>query len=487
MNEILKKINDNLLLVLGFTFLLIIILINFYLQKFHFIQIYGVFGILLGAFFLNRFYNYSIKYIPFAEYLFVIYLTYYFLLSFFLYEVHPVYSDVSITDLYNAINIFLIFAFIFSIYLFFQKEFFKNEIKKYNFSLLNTSKFVDIIVILLGTVLFITNRSNILICNDYQFINNNIQIIVHTISYFGSFICLFGIFSLYLKLRNKFFTSLLILYLIFYCLISVSNSGSANFAILVFMLLSIFYTIKNKKVPIIIFLCVPLVLSILSVKDIVRIQLDPGPKVQCTNFLNSSKILGKSYLSFLTEHVEYRDDKNNLVKRTFFTKDTTLSERLYYSVFRIFERLDNSYLFAQTIKKIPKEVNFFENDSYRWNSDKEWKLHYAKKIGVIHPSQTGSAFNFPILIESYANNGLVGVFLFSIIFSLLLFSFNYLIVKIDNETFKVLLIVSMSHFFFIENRFIFSSKQSLYTCISIILIFICIKVLESILKKFIKI
>ena len=42
MNEILKKINDNLLLVLGFFFLLIILLINFYLQKFHFIQIYGV-------------------------------------------------------------------------------------------------------------------------------------------------------------------------------------------------------------------------------------------------------------------------------------------------------------------------------------------------------------------------------------------------------------------------------------------------------------
>ena len=88
MNEILKKINDNLLLVLGFFFLLIILLINFYLQKFHFIQIYGVFGIFLGAFFLNRFYNYSINYIPFAEYLFVIYLTYYFLLV-FLYEVHP--------------------------------------------------------------------------------------------------------------------------------------------------------------------------------------------------------------------------------------------------------------------------------------------------------------------------------------------------------------------------------------------------------------
>ena len=84
MNEILKKINDNLLLVLGFFFLLIILLINFYLQKFHFIQIYGVFGVLLGAFFLNRFYNYSIKYIPFAEYLFIIYLTYYFLLGFFI-------------------------------------------------------------------------------------------------------------------------------------------------------------------------------------------------------------------------------------------------------------------------------------------------------------------------------------------------------------------------------------------------------------------
>ena len=52
MNEILKKVNDNLLLVLGFIFLLIIILINFYLQKFHFIQIYGVFGIFLGAFFI---------------------------------------------------------------------------------------------------------------------------------------------------------------------------------------------------------------------------------------------------------------------------------------------------------------------------------------------------------------------------------------------------------------------------------------------------
>ena len=59
-----------------------------------------------------------------------------------------------------------------------------------------------------------------------------------------------------------------------------------------------------------------------------------------------------------------------------------------------------------------------------------------KKIGVINPNQTGSAFNFPILIESYANNGLVGVFLFSIIFLFLLFLLNYLIVKIDNNTLK---------------------------------------------------
>ena len=107
---------------------------------------------------------------------------------------HPVYNDISKTDLYNAINIFLIFAFIFSIYLFFQKEFFNREIKKYNFLLFKTSKFVDITILLLGTILFVINRSNILICNDYQFINNKVQIIVHTISYFGSFICLFGIF-----------------------------------------------------------------------------------------------------------------------------------------------------------------------------------------------------------------------------------------------------------------------------------------------------
>ena len=293
---------------------------------------------------------------------------------------HPVYNDISKTDLYNAINIFLIFAFIFSIYLFFQKEFFNREIKKYNFLLFKTSKFVDITILLLGTILFVINRSNILICNDYQFINNKVQIIVHTISYFGSFICLFGIFSLYLKLRNKFFTSLLIFYLIIYCLISISNSGSANFAILVIILLSIFYTIKNKKVPIIIFLCLPLVLSILSVKDIVRIQLDPGPKVQCTNFLNSQKIFGKAYVSFFTERVEYRDENNNFIKRTYFTEDTTFTERLYYSVFRIFERLDNSYLFAQDCKKNSKGIDFFENESYKWNSDKEWKLHMQKKL-----------------------------------------------------------------------------------------------------------
>ena len=38
------------------------------------------------------------------------------------------------------------------------------------------------------------------------------------------------------------------------------------------------------------------------------------------------------------------------------------------------------------------------------------ELHYTKKIGVINPNQTGSAFNFPILIGSYANNGLVESF-----------------------------------------------------------------------------
>ena len=43
-------------------------------------------------------------------------------------------------------------------------------------------------------------------------------------------------------------------------------------------------------------------------------------------------------------------------------------------------------------------VNFFENESYKWNADKEWKLYYAKKIGIINQNQTGSAFNFPILI-----------------------------------------------------------------------------------------
>ena len=369
---------------------------------------------------------------------------------------------------------------------FFKKNFFKREIKKYHFSLFRTSKFDDLSILLIGTILFIINRSNILICTDFSFLNNNIQIFLHTISYFGSFICLFGIFSLYLKIRNKFLTFILILYLLFYSLLSVSNSGSANFAILTFILLSIFYTIKNKKIPIIIFLCLPLVLSLLSIKDIMRIQLDPGSKVRCTNFINSSKILGKAYVSFLTERVEYRDEKNNLVKRTYFTEDTPITVRLYYSVYRIFERLDNSYLFAMTIKKIPKDVNFFENESYEWNSDKEWKLYYAKKIGVIHPTQTGSAFNFPIFIESYANKGLIGVFLFSIFFSFLMFSLNYLIVKIDNDNFKVLVIVSMSHFFFIENRFIFSFKQSLYSFLSIILIITSIKILEYIIKKFIK-
>ena len=203
-------------------------------------------------------------------------------------------------------------------------------------------------------------------------------------------------------------------------------------------------------------------------------------------FFKFSKILGKAYVSFFTERVEYRDENNNFIKRTYFTEDTTFTERLYYSVFRIFERLDNSYLFAQTVKKIPKDIDYFENESYKWNSDKEWKLHYAKKIGVINPNQTGSAFNFPILIESYANNGLVGVFLFSIIFSFLLFLLNYLIVKIDNNTFKVMLIVSMSHFFFIENRLIFSTKQSLYTCISIILIITSIKILSILLKNLLK-
>ena len=102
-------------------------------------------------------------------------------------------------------------------------------------------------------------------------------------------------------------------------------------------------------------------------------------KVQCTNFLNSQKIFGKAYVSFFTERVEYRDENNNFIKRTYFTEDTTFTERLYYSVFRIFERLDNSYLFAQTVK-IPKDIDYFENESINGIQIKNGSYIMQKKL-----------------------------------------------------------------------------------------------------------
>ena len=42
-------------------------------------------------------------------------------------------------------------------------------------------------------------------------------------------------------------------------------------------------------------------------------------------FFKFSKIFGKAYVSFFTERVEYRDEKNNFIKRTYFTEDTTFT------------------------------------------------------------------------------------------------------------------------------------------------------------------
>ena len=98
-----------------------------------------------------------------------------------------------------------------------------------------------------------------------------------------------------------------------------------------------------------------------------------------------------------------------------------------------------------TIKKIPKDVNFLKMKVMNGIQTRS-ENYIMQKIGVIHPTQTGSAFNFPIFIESYANKVDWCLFIFDI-FSFLMFSLNYLIVKIDNDNFKVLLIVSMSHFF----------------------------------------
>ena len=481
-----KIITENLIFFLGTVFLLLLIIINLVQDKFHFIQIYGIFGILAGSFFLNRFYKNKINYAPISELIFIIYITYYFILSYFLYEIHPVYKDISITDLYLSTNIFMIFVLIFAIHLYFQNNFFKKNIKIYKLNFFKTSKYTDILILITGITLFILNRSNILTCKDLEYINNDLQIIIQTIAYFGSFISLFGFFNFYLKISKKpnlYSSVFFIFFLSFFCLLSISSSGSANFAILIVILASIFYTINLKKIPWLILMSLPLVLSLLSVKDIVRINLDPGPKQQCTNFIYSTKILGSAYKSFYFETVEYRDEENNLIKRTNFTEDTPLQKRVNYSIFRIFERLDNSYLFAQTVKKIPNEVNYFNFESYKWESDKEWKLHYGQQIGVIAKTQMGSAFNFPILIESYANMGFIGVILFSIFFILFLFLFNYILVKIDSNAFRVLSIVSFSHFFFIENRLIFSLKQSLYTFISIILIILLFKFLEFVCLK----
>ena len=52
-------------------------------------------------------------------------------------------------------------------------------------------------------------------------------------------------------------------------------------------------------------------------------------------------------MCFFTERVEYRDENNNFIKRTLLYRRYYFIPSVYIiRFFRIFERLDNSYLFA---------------------------------------------------------------------------------------------------------------------------------------------
>ena len=319
------------------------------------------------------------------------------------------------------------------------------KIKLENFYQNNYLKFIVI-----GTVGFILNRSNYLVCKEQFFFPS-----LHMISYFFYYLTLFGISIFIANIETKKFIHKIIFFLIFipmFFLITLANSMSAMLSLMLCLVLLINITSFKKKdffkYIIIVLILISASISFMLVKKEVRSRIDPNINISCTEFDNSVKEMLKVYnYTYFNVEPQLLNFEEEL--------DKSMAEILLI-------RLDNSYLFAHSIKFLKANKNYFDGESY-FNDNIDWKVEFYKRMGILPLGyKGGTAYNFPILIESYANYKITGLIIFSIIFPMFILLIQIISKLYNSKVINSFLIVSVCQFFIIENRLVFTLKNSIY-------------------------
>lgn len=521
--------------------------INYFLKNFFYICLFCFISLLIFlkknevyfdiVFFLNtfifftgffpfyRYFKNNYNHIPFLEIIFLIYSIQYSFYDYFILDLSWWYFiNINRKDLLDSQLIY----FIFHLGFLFITIIFQNLFKKYNkiyeaannysnnfVFFFSSSRILDFGVVVLCLTFFFLNRTNWIFCNGTGF--KNLDIKIHFFFYLFNFIFFFIMTKLFLlesSTKEKSFISkysifLFYLAFLFYFILTLNGSSGAGMIMLLIIVLFTCNFYKKKIIFSGVILIFLVSLSIFPIKENIRKYLDNSMIPTCNKPIFTAGIVLQEIMNFYISDKSYMPSKLNKN----IPANSSVLDKTDHTLKRFFERLDQMYLFSNLLQNEKKEnFQFIKGISYNIKTKENqriakdnnypdrinWKWQFYRDMGFVIDfinkdagnSPESSSYNFPILLEAYYNYSILGL-LFLIFFYFLLnifINFNkFILEKYFKIDVSLVLIISFSHFFIIENHMIFTLKNSLYTLILFYLIIFFVVVFEKIIKKYIKI